>query len=499
MLLVSPLGGCLDGDEDGDEKKPNWQLPAYVGIDVFDYDPTTGSWEIKLVLASDEFYVTQRTGDLTLVMFDEDLKEVYNQSWRIKAKHFKVEVSEGQIHVWDTWYDIVITDEDIFHGAPDIEDPEYHWDVFARFTFEGKTLESERRWLRPDEVRIYSATLDPEDNEYDVKVRLSESNDLHLYSTKASGYVTLTLTDGIGTRMYHHKQKVDGGDFTIDVPPTDVEGFDRTLRAALALTIPLEDIQESGDPFSAYHGRMFIDVTFEGDDFTMSESDDYSTYHLTSLDIPEHLIKSKVSTPPTAAATHPASCIAGEVLTFDASISSDPENDIVLYKWDWDDTTSDDETYTPSINHTMHRKGEHNITLTVVDSGGNENTTVLHVVVTPVFLITFLEICFIEQEGEYHCNTFIRLSIKNMASEEKPRPGLPDFEIRDSAYMYHDKRDMKGEVPVRFQAYQTVEVTVYYTKIGDDGWFVPIDPIIMRVWGTHYPLEWLDIPENVKT
>ncbi len=498
ILVTSAFTGCLDGDEDGDEWKPNWQMPAYIGFDVFDYDGSTGSWTMRLVLASDEFYVTQRTGDLTLAMFDEDLKEVYNQTWTVKAKHFTIEVSEGQVRVWDTWYDIVVGDGDIFHGAPVIEDPEYHWDVLARFAFEGKTLVSERRWLPPDMVHVYGVTLDPVDNEYDVTVRLSEESDLHVYSTKASGFLTLTLTDGIGTKMYHHRHRVDAGAFTIEVPPTKLEGFDRTLRAELALTIPMEDIEESGDTFSPYHGRMFVNVTFEGTGFIMSATDHTPPYLLTDIDIPEHLIRPKVSTPPVAAATHPDSCISGEVMTFDASISSDPENDIVLYKWDWDDPTHDNQTYSPVINHTMHKEGEHNIVLTVVDSGGNENSTVLHVVVGPAFVVTFLEVGLIEEPGSMYNHTFIRLTIQNMASEARQRPGSPDFEIRDSRYSSYNRVDMDGDVPYEFQASQTVEVTVYYVKHGPGDAPLPIDPASMRVWGNVYPPEWLDIPEEVR-
>ena len=499
ILVTSAFTGCLDGDEDEDEWKPNWQMPVYIGFDVFDYDGSTGSWTIRLVLASDEFYVTQRTGDLTLAMFDEDLKEVYNQTWTVKAKHFTIEVSEGQVRVWDTWYDIVVSDDAIFQGAPVIEDPKYHWDVLAWFAFEGKTLVSERRWLPPDMVHVYGVTLDPVDNEYDVTVRLSEESDLHVYSTKASGFLTLTLTDGIGTKMYHHRHRVDAGAFTIEVPPTKLEGFDRTLRAELALTIPMEDIKESGDTFSPYHGRMFINVTFEGTGFIMSETDHTPPYLLTDIDIPEHLIRPKESTPPLAAATHPGSCISGEVMTFDASISSDPENDIVLYKWDWDDPTYDNQTYSPVINHTMHREGEHNIVLTVVDSGGNENSTVLHVVVGPAFVFTFIEVGLIEEPGDHYYNTFVRLSIKSMASEVRQRPGSPDFEIRDERYASYNKIDMDGDVPYEFQAYQTVEVTVYYSKYGPGGSVARIDPVTMRVWGNVYPPEWLDIPEELLT
>ena len=59
--------------------------------------------------------------------------------------------------------------------------------------------------------------------------------------------------------------------------------------------------------------------------------------------------------------------------------------------------------------------------------------------------------------------------------------------------------NFEGDVPYEFQAYQTVEVTVYYIKYGPGGSVARIDPVTMRVWGNVYPPEWLDIPEELLT
>src|SRR5688572_23745853 len=67
----------------------------------------------------------------------------------------------------------------------------------------------------------------------------------------------------------------------------------------------------------------------------------------------------------------------GEAVAFDAAGSSDPDGEIVSYRFDFgDDTppverdgTASDE---PSVSHAYLRGGEYVVTLTVTDDGGNE-------------------------------------------------------------------------------------------------------------------------------
>jgi PKD repeat protein len=72
--------------------------------------------------------------------------------------------------------------------------------------------------------------------------------------------------------------------------------------------------------------------------------------------------------------------VIGEMITFDASTSSDPDGTIVKYAW----TFGDGNTTTikaPIITHTYTTAGEYTVTLVIVDEHGisMSNTTTINV------------------------------------------------------------------------------------------------------------------------
>jgi len=61
----------------------------------------------------------------------------------------------------------------------------------------------------------------------------------------------------------------------------------------------------------------------------------------------------------------------GEIVTFDASDSFDPDGSIVLYEWDWDNDGVYDETYTtPTATHIWNEEDSYPVTLKVTDDDG---------------------------------------------------------------------------------------------------------------------------------
>jgi PKD repeat protein len=66
----------------------------------------------------------------------------------------------------------------------------------------------------------------------------------------------------------------------------------------------------------------------------------------------------------------------GDQLTFDASGSSDPDGELVMYRFDFGDETTAEVTDVgeddPTVRHAYLRGGEYVVTLTVTDDGGNE-------------------------------------------------------------------------------------------------------------------------------
>jgi len=79
----------------------------------------------------------------------------------------------------------------------------------------------------------------------------------------------------------------------------------------------------------------------------------------------------------------------GEVplqVEFDASGSSDPDGDIVLYEWDWetDGTWDEDSGEVPVSSHTYDAEGDYTATVRVMDDGGLTDTASVNISVTGV-------------------------------------------------------------------------------------------------------------------
>jgi PKD repeat protein len=86
-------------------------------------------------------------------------------------------------------------------------------------------------------------------------------------------------------------------------------------------------------------------------------------------------------TPPTASFTiSPQDPTVGQLITFDASASIDPDGTIVKYSWDFgDDNTQDEEI--PKTTHSYSSADNYTVTLRVVDDHGIGRTTIEFVIV----------------------------------------------------------------------------------------------------------------------
>lgn len=80
-----------------------------------------------------------------------------------------------------------------------------------------------------------------------------------------------------------------------------------------------------------------------------------------------------LNNPPTASFSFlPVDPFEGEPVTFDASASSDPDNDIARYAWDFGDGATGDGKI---VSHTFSHPGQFLVMLTVTDAAGAEATT----------------------------------------------------------------------------------------------------------------------------
>lgn len=81
--------------------------------------------------------------------------------------------------------------------------------------------------------------------------------------------------------------------------------------------------------------------------------------------------------PPTADAGGPYAAAPGEIISFDASNSSDPDGKIDFYRWNFGDGTSEILAETPQ--HIYEKSGEYTVTLTVIDNNGTTDTDIITV------------------------------------------------------------------------------------------------------------------------
>jgi PKD repeat protein len=90
---------------------------------------------------------------------------------------------------------------------------------------------------------------------------------------------------------------------------------------------------------------------------------------------------SVIDQPPTASFTVPAGVAKGQAARLDASGSSDPDDAITSYRWDFGDGKTQSTT-APVTTHTYSQAGRKAVTLTVSDSGGNSDSVQHTVTVT---------------------------------------------------------------------------------------------------------------------
>jgi parallel beta-helix repeat protein len=116
---------------------------------------------------------------------------------------------------------------------------------------------------------------------------------------------------------------------------------------------------------------------FENPDGTGDTVTDYVDYE------PWLLSPFNENQPPTANFSYlPEKPIVGETTIFNASNSTDPDGNIITYRWDFDDGNTTDTTEV-IITHSYASEGDYTINLTVTDDDGATNSTSKMITITP--------------------------------------------------------------------------------------------------------------------
>lgn len=144
-------------------------------------------------------------------------------------------------------------------------------------------------------------------------------------------------------------------------------------------------------------------------------------------------------------------------VTFDAASSTDPDDDIVDYQWDFDSDGEIDDTGS-SVTYSYDEEGTYEATLSVIDAGGNISEKVINVVVTEQGIVADLQVD--ETNGE------TPLTVNFDASGSSYKEGA----IASYSYDFGDGSDpYVGGSEVTYKYTSTGTFTATLTVTGTDG------------------------------
>jgi len=130
-------------------------------------------------------------------------------------------------------------------------------------------------------------------------------------------------------------------------------------------------------------GRPEEDPNEETDDGNGEESEDSQTEDddgEDGRDDKETGDEGDTGVPQPALSASPSEALVGEAIAFDASGSSDPDDDIATYKWDWtNDGTIDNETDEATARHAYGAPGDYTVRVRVTDEAGNASDATVSV------------------------------------------------------------------------------------------------------------------------
>lgn len=233
----------------------------------------------------------------------------------------------------------------------------------------------------PGEEVIFDATAssDPEGDIESYQWNFGDGSEdtgravSHTFSDYGTNTVVLTVTDSFNqTSRYTQEVVVSGepeADFTIE-PNTPVVSSPVTFNGG-ASSDPDGDIEEYEWDFGG--GNVKTGETVE---YQFSESGDFNVTLrvVDSVGNSDNVTKNiTVTAGPTAQfTTDNQNVVIGEDVEFDASQSSDPNDDIEQYIWSFGDGVESSGTV---VSHSYDERGNYTVELTVEDSVGNTSST----------------------------------------------------------------------------------------------------------------------------
>ncbi len=225
----------------------------------------------------------------------------------------------------------------------------------------------------------------------------------HSYTLQDNYTVTLTVTDDMGN------SDVDTLNISVlNKPPVADAGDDQTVSEG---TTVIFDGSNTTDTLSDISTLVYTWWFGDGSTGTgISPSHVYSspgTYMVTVLVQDDdgdsdlaYLNITVIDAPPVSVIGGPYSGIEGELIEFNASSSTEPGDNIVLYEWDWDnDGIYDEASANPSAYNSWFTPGTYTIWLRVTDEDGSNSTAMADVIVSDAAPVAILNGSYSGDEG----------------------------------------------------------------------------------------------------
>jgi len=263
------------------------------------------------------------------------------------------------------------------------------------------TIRITQEELQPGDLIFFKTNpYDPRDPDH-VVMYIGEGEVIHAEGVEFKKIVRETLNEvllryktlrGFGRVVYPKIEIGIIGNSPIDLIVIDPDGFVSSKQNPEGpLEYQLRDIDDDGEleviliggdlkigtyqiqvvpkPDALPTDTYSLEITANGETIVLAEDVPIS-------DIPDqpYQIQSsetEIKAAPVADANGPYEGNEGSPITFDASQSYDPDGEIVLYEWDWDnDGAYDESTTSPTITHTWHAEFSGTVTLRVTDNDG---------------------------------------------------------------------------------------------------------------------------------
>ena len=263
-------------------------------------------------------------------------------------------------------------------------------------------------WKAPTQLVLGKFAANEENERIVINITLGDSGGL---VTQADGTLRVAIFDSNDVEMLNKTWDIKGKDFAVykdgGVTNTDYE-----------LHIPFADFTKSSDR----GGTMRAMVWFTYKDNTWLKEWDFGWF--INPDIPDALLLPNET--PTADLEGPTTGFTDVSLEFDASGSTDPEDDLgdLRFEWDWGDGETSTIFVDEIESHSYDEPGTYTVTVNVSDSEDAFELATIEVTVDWVLALTVNGIGIVSEAGEHHNDTWVELYIMNQAAETVTVPGL---------------------------------------------------------------------------